>query len=81
MTSNELGLLPTADPGEPRRVLMVAYACGPDRGSEPGVGWHRALEMAKHKGASQFSLYDDKVRLTRQRESMYAKQISERWSE
>ena len=27
---------------------MLAYACSPYRGSEPGVGWQRAVEMAKH---------------------------------
>lgn len=37
-----------ANPQEPRRVLMLAYACSPYRGSEPGVGWQRAVEMAKH---------------------------------
>ncbi len=36
------------DRSAPRRVLMIAYACSPYRGSEPGVGWHRAAEMAKH---------------------------------
>jgi glycosyltransferase involved in cell wall biosynthesis len=30
------------------RVLMSAYACEPGRGSEPGVGWHAAWEMARH---------------------------------
>jgi glycosyltransferase involved in cell wall biosynthesis len=30
------------------RVLMSAYACEPGRGSEPGVGWHAAREMARH---------------------------------
>ncbi len=28
------------------RVLMSAYACDPDRGSEPGIGWNTAQEMA-----------------------------------
>jgi glycosyltransferase involved in cell wall biosynthesis len=28
------------------RVLLSAYACEPDRGSEPGVGWHWAAELA-----------------------------------
>lgn len=28
------------------RVLLSAYACEPDRGSEPGVGWHMALGLA-----------------------------------
>jgi len=30
------------------RVLMSAYACEPYKGSEPALGWHMALEMAKH---------------------------------
>ena len=29
------------------RLLLVAYACSPDLGSEGGVGWNRALEAAK----------------------------------
>ncbi|MGN0395679.1 MAG: glycosyltransferase family 4 protein [Coprococcus sp.] len=29
------------------RVLMSAYACEPNKGSEPGVGWNWALQMAK----------------------------------
>jgi glycosyltransferase involved in cell wall biosynthesis len=28
------------------KVLMSAYACGPGRGSEPGIGWNTAREMA-----------------------------------
>jgi len=30
------------------RVLVLAYACCPDRGSEPGIGWNRVLHIAKH---------------------------------
>jgi glycosyltransferase involved in cell wall biosynthesis len=30
------------------KVLMSAYACEPGKGSEPGVGWNMAWEMAKH---------------------------------
>lgn len=29
------------------RVLLVAYACSPEQGSEPGVGWNRAIETAR----------------------------------
>ena len=29
-------------------VLMSAYACEPGEGSEPGVGWHTAREVARH---------------------------------
>ena len=31
-----------------KRVLMLAYACSPYRGSEPGTGWQRAVENAKY---------------------------------
>lgn len=30
------------------RVLLFAYACEPDRGSEPGVGWNVATRLAKY---------------------------------
>lgn len=30
------------------RVLLSAYACEPDRGSEPGVGWNVAQEIGKY---------------------------------
>jgi glycosyltransferase involved in cell wall biosynthesis len=29
------------------RILLSAYACEPDKGSEPGVGWHWALGLAR----------------------------------
>jgi glycosyltransferase involved in cell wall biosynthesis len=29
-------------------VLLVAYACGPHHGSEPGAGWRRALQTARY---------------------------------
>ena len=30
------------------KVLLSAYSCEPGRGSEPGVGWNMAREVAKH---------------------------------
>jgi len=30
------------------RVLVLAYACSPYKGSEAGVGWHRVVESAKY---------------------------------
>ena len=30
------------------KVLMLAFACGPGRGSEPGQGWQFACGMARH---------------------------------
>ncbi len=29
-------------------ILLSAYACEPNKGSEPGVGWGWAIELAKH---------------------------------
>ena len=29
------------------KILLSAYACIPNRGSEPGVGWHWAIEVAR----------------------------------
>lgn len=33
---------------ERTKIFVSAYACEPDRGSEPGVGWHWVLEMSKY---------------------------------
>lgn len=30
------------------RVLYLAYVCAPGWGSEPGIGWNRAVEMSKY---------------------------------
>jgi glycosyltransferase involved in cell wall biosynthesis len=30
------------------RVLLSAYSCGPALGSEPGIGWNTAREIAEH---------------------------------
>jgi glycosyltransferase involved in cell wall biosynthesis len=30
-------------------ILLSAYACEPNRGSEPGVGWNMAVAIAKHQ--------------------------------
>src|ERR1700686_5022098 len=37
--------LPSTTPS--LRILLSAYACEPGKGSEPGVGWHWAVEMAR----------------------------------
>ena len=31
----------------PLKVLISAYACEPSKGSEPGIGWNWAIEIAK----------------------------------
>lgn len=48
--SNEVaGNVDNTNPQKRRaRVLQLAYACSPWRGSEPGVGWNRAVEAAKY---------------------------------
>lgn len=30
------------------KILINAYACSPDRGSEPGMGWNWCVHLAKH---------------------------------
>jgi len=37
----------TSAQGEILRVLVSAYACEPDRGSEPGVGWNWVRQIAR----------------------------------
>jgi glycosyltransferase involved in cell wall biosynthesis len=32
---------------DPLKVLLSAYACEPGKGSEPGMGWHWAVEIAR----------------------------------
>lgn len=31
----------------PKKVLVAAYACEPDKGSEPGVGWHMCQAISR----------------------------------
>lgn len=33
---------------EKLKILVNAYACAPDRGSEPGMGWNWCVHLAKH---------------------------------
>ena len=30
------------------KILINAYACSPDRGSEPGMGWNWCTHLAKY---------------------------------
>lgn len=34
---------------EPLKILISAYSCRPNMGSEPGVGWNTACEVAKYE--------------------------------
>lgn len=44
----------------PLRLLLSAYACRPNRGSEPGVGWNVAQEAAKHNETWVITQDDDR---------------------
>ncbi|MGI0492598.1 glycosyltransferase family 4 protein [Alkalinema pantanalense CENA528] len=35
------------------KILLSAYACEPNRGSEPGVGWNVALALAQYSSVQQ----------------------------
>ena len=30
-----------------KKILLSAYACEPNKGSEPGVGWNWAIQLSK----------------------------------
>ena len=30
-----------------KNILISAYACEPQKGSEPGIGWHWVVELAR----------------------------------
>ena len=36
-------------------ILISAYACEPDKGSEPGAGWNCAVEIAKYHSVTVIS--------------------------
>ncbi len=38
------------------KILLLAYACEPNRGSEPGIGWKWALQLAKDPRKEVFVL-------------------------
>ena len=38
---------PTDQLSRPLRILISAYACEPDKGSEPGVGWNHVKQAAR----------------------------------
>src|SRR5687767_12948639 len=37
----------TEDRAARPRILQIAYACRPGEGSEPGLGWNRAMQAAR----------------------------------
>jgi glycosyltransferase involved in cell wall biosynthesis len=47
MLENQSQLDHSANDSRPLRLIMIAVACSPYRGSEAGVGWNRAVQAAK----------------------------------
>ena len=47
MLENQSLLDHPANESRPLRLIMIAVACSPYRGSEAGVGWNRAIQAAK----------------------------------
>jgi glycosyltransferase involved in cell wall biosynthesis len=45
------GLAAVEGAQRPRNILVAAYACEPGKGSEPGVGWHVCLAIARTHNA------------------------------
>ena len=39
-----------------RRILICAYACEPNKGSEPGVGWDTVINLAKEDSKTEYSI-------------------------
>lgn len=44
----------------PRRICVAAYACEPDKGSEPGVGWNWVKLIAQNNDVWVFTKYNNK---------------------
>jgi glycosyltransferase involved in cell wall biosynthesis len=54
-------------------VLMSAYACEPNKGSEPGVGWNLALEMAKYHNVWVLTRANNRIAI---KEWLYEKPVN-----
>jgi len=63
------------------RVLVSAYACGPDRGSEPGVGWNAVREIARDHEVVVITSHEHKAAIeeTVAREGLAARFIFVDW--
>ena len=51
------------------KILISAYACKPNQGSEPGVGWNFVSEMAKHHELWVFTQSDGRETIERELEA------------
>ena len=53
-------------PKHKRKVLVGAYACEPDQGSEPGVGWHWVEEISREHDAWVITKKNNRESIERQ---------------
>lgn len=48
------------------KVLVSAYACEPDKGSEPGVGWHWALQLSRFYDVSVITRSNNRISIEKE---------------
>jgi len=56
----------TKHPKHKKKVLVAAYACEPDQGSEPGVGWHWVEEISREHDAWVITKKNNRESIDRQ---------------
>ena len=49
-----------------KTFLVAAYACEPNEGSEPGVGWNWSIELSKYHNVIVITRENNRRRLTKQ---------------
>ncbi|MBD2072644.1 glycosyltransferase family 4 protein [Phormidium sp. FACHB-592] len=57
---------PLDNTGRPLTVLLSAYACRPDKGSEPGVGWNMAQELARYHNVCVFTREENRLAIEKE---------------
>ena len=48
------------------RILLSAYSCGPNRGSEPGVGWGAAVALASYADVHVLTTFESRESILRE---------------
>lgn len=56
------------------KVLISAYACEPDKGSEPEVGWQWALQMARFHDVTVLTRANNRVNIERRLKELHGTQ-------
>src|SRR5437867_518400 len=59
---------------QPLKVLISAYACEPNKGSEPEVGWQWALQMARFHDVTVLTRANNRVLIEKALESLQGRQ-------